>query len=104
MPGGGGWSFADTWQSGIYLVRIGSSARARGAVRRPTSIRPRAIWRESSRAICREQFTTGSRSGRPRPIAAPTGRHNHLNKDCLYVALGLLLTETLLAWRFGHRQ
>ena len=23
--GGGGWSFADTWQSGIYLVRIGSS-------------------------------------------------------------------------------
>ncbi len=25
--GGGRWSFADTWQSGIYLVRVGQHAR-----------------------------------------------------------------------------
>jgi hypothetical protein len=101
-PGGGGWSFADTWQSGVYQARIGSSPEREELYVANVDTSESDLARVEPGDLPK-QFTTG---GDPvaEAIAPPTGRQNHLNKDCLYGALGLLLTETLLAWRFGRRQ
>jgi hypothetical protein len=101
-PGGGGWSFADTWQSGIYQVRIGSSPEREELFVANVDTSESDLTRVEPGDLPR-QSPPGPEPGAEAP-AAPTGRQNHLNKDCLYGALGLLLTETLLAWRFGHRQ
>ncbi len=101
-PGGGGWSFADTWQSGVYLVRLGASPEREELFVANVDTTESDLSRIEPGDLPR-QFTTGADPVAD-AIAAPTGRHNHLNKNCLYAALGLLLTETLLAWRFGHRQ
>jgi hypothetical protein len=100
--GGGGWSFADTWQSGIYLVRLGSTPEREELFVANVDTSESDLSRIELGDLPRG-FSTGLEQAEG-AIAAPTGRPNHLNKNCLYLALGLLLTETLLAWRFGHRQ
>jgi Aerotolerance regulator N-terminal/von Willebrand factor type A domain len=100
--GGGRWSFADTWQAGTYLVRMGTSPA------REELFVANVDTAESDLAGV-EPSDLPSQFAPPRGAAidaasTPTTRHSHLNKNCLYLALGLLLSETLLAWRFGHRQ
>ncbi|HEY1785628.1 MAG TPA: BatA domain-containing protein [Pirellulales bacterium] len=100
--GSGGWSFADTWQSGVYQVRIGTSPAREELFVANVDTSESDLSRVEPGDLPK-QFTTGA-DPVAETIAAPTGRQNHLNKNCLYGALGLLLAETLLAWRFGHRQ
>ncbi len=100
--GGGGWSFADTWQSGIYLVRLGSTPEREELFVANVDTSESDLSRIELSDLPRG-FSTGLDPAEG-AIAAPTLRPNHLNKNFLYLALGLLLTETLLAWRFGHRQ
>ncbi|HTU24663.1 MAG TPA: BatA domain-containing protein, partial [Pirellulales bacterium] len=89
-----GWSFADTWQSGIYRVRLGPVGADEELFVANVDTAESDLARVEPGDLPRE-FTTGIDAA-TEEIAPPTGRQSHLNRDCLYVALGLLLTETLL--------
>ncbi len=99
---GGRWSFADTWQSGAYQVRIGASPAREELFVANVDTSESDLARVEP-AELPGQFTT-SLGVAAETAQTPAAQQSHLNKDCLYLAVGLLLTETLLAWRFGHRQ
>ena len=100
--GGGRWSLADTRQSGIYLVRVGQQVPSEELFAVNVDTAEGDLARIDP-ADLPSQFTAAAGAATDVEATA-SARHSHLNKDCLYLALGLLLTETLLAWRFGHRQ
>ncbi len=100
---GGRWSFADTWQSGMYLAKIGNP------VSREEMFAVNVDTAESNLARLEpddlpKQFTTTPHADLDDASTAAVSRHSNLNKILLYTVLGLVLAETLLAWRFGHQQ
>ena len=97
------WSFGDTMLSGIYAVEYGSP--------RPhdEDYAVNVDTAESNLArIDPEELPKGfvmhSQSGIDEPTNAEVGRRSDLHRMLLYGVLGLLFTETLLAWRFGNRR
>jgi hypothetical protein len=98
----------DTLSSGIYTVRVGSSA---GVERFAVNVDPvESDLRQLRPDRLRNDVWPGipwvyqsTWEGVEQPSAAPIVRAGHLHVDLLYAALALVLVETLLAWRFGHQ-
>ena len=99
---GNRWSYADTWQSGIY----------RADYARPSASRLFAVNVNTSESdlttIAPEELPQGvtvvpGLSGVDQRPAAELGSRSGSQRWFLYAALGLLLLETVLAWWFGYR-
>ena len=91
--GGGGWSFADTWQSGIYLVAGSARRLARRAVRRQRRHRRKRSGARRTDELP-PQFTTAiATSPKPTPRRHRQLGKADLHKICLYLVLGLLLSK-----------
>jgi hypothetical protein len=102
------WTHAETFMSGVYTAEFGPPIDRieRYAVNVDTA--------QSDLAHTAEEELRGTiwpgvpfelRRTWERPdaeAAAPVVRQSRIHLALLYVVLGLLLTETLLAWRFGH--
>ncbi len=95
------WSFGDTSQSGVYRVEIG--ARCRATKPTPsTSTRPKATWRRISPEELPREFSTHGRASADESGVPAIAQRSGLHKSLLYIVLGLLFVETILAWRFGR--
>jgi hypothetical protein len=103
-----GWSYDETYRSGIYTARLGPpvSRSQQFAVNVNTvesDLTPigedelqKDVWPDT--AFSYQTTLQNDDARRPGPIARP-GR---LHVELLYVVLGLLFAESFLAWRFGH--
>ncbi len=97
------WSFAPTWQSGIYRAEFPSAA----SDERLFAVNVNTIESDLSR-IAPDQLPEGVTV-----VATPSQTADHGAADLdvrsgqqmwlLYAALALLLLETVLAWWFGYR-
>jgi len=102
-------SFAETAGSGVYTVRLGRpiDENRRFAVNLDTAesdlaqVTPDELRSEVWPGVpLLHQTTWQDLDGRP--AAGPIARSARLHVGLLYVVLGLLFTETYLAWRFGY--
>jgi hypothetical protein len=100
---GASWSLADTSQSGLYALESSSAgapvelfavnvdpAESNLARVDPSELPPGLAMNKAASVDEPDE-----------PVAAGRGA---LSKLLLYAALGLLFTETCLAWRFGNRR
>jgi hypothetical protein len=100
------WSYADTMISGIYTAKFGQTAS------RGQSFAVNVDTRESDLTqlsledlksdVWPEILYQTTWQNLDAPTAGPMARQGRLHVAMLYAVLGLLFTETLLAWRFGH--
>lgn len=102
------WSYPDTWLSGIYTATLGPPFN------RSQSFAVNVDTRESDLAAVDVEDLKGNVwPGVPfqyqttwqqtdAQVAAPVVRSWRLPVLLLYTVLGLLVSETFLAWRFGH--
>ena len=102
------FDYADTMTSGIYTARFGPP------VSRTQSFAVNVDTVESDLTqLSEDELRNEVWPGIPfnlhtewqnldQPPVAAIARPSRLHVDMLYVVLGLLLLETLLAWRFGH--
>jgi hypothetical protein len=97
------WSFADTRTCGVYKVSLpeGVSRDEYFAVNLDTA--ESDLTRVAPEELPRE-FTTERRSNLDETNAEAVGRRGALHRGLLFAVLGLLLVETLMAWRFGALQ
>jgi hypothetical protein len=103
------WSCADTTQSGIYTARFGPPIERSQyfAVNVDTvesdlaQLDPDQLRKEVWAGIPFRYQTTWPSGDQP-SLGGPAGHGGRLPVAMLYVVLGLLLTETFLAWRFGR--
>ncbi len=105
-----GLEFADTGRSGFYIVQIGSPLNRREEF--AVNVDPKeSDLAQLTLEELRGDVWPGVRflhqttwQNAAQPIAASTlVRPAGLQVELLYLVLCLLLLETLLAWRFGHR-
>jgi hypothetical protein len=99
----GGWSYDETYRSGIYTARVGRPPS------RSWSFAVNVNTAESDLApIAVEELPFGIFSYQPTwqatdaRTAGPIARPGRLHVELLYAVLGLLFLESFLAWRFGH--
>jgi hypothetical protein len=98
------WSFADTWQSGIYRAAFGradSSAANLFAVN--VDANESDLAKISLRELPDGLTIVSGLNGPDRRLAAELESRAGQERLFLYVALGCLLLETVLAWWFGYR-
>ncbi|HKD35987.1 MAG TPA: hypothetical protein VKB78_04275, partial [Pirellulales bacterium] len=98
------WSYADTWQSGLYRADFGggdSSATNLFAVNVETN--ESDLAKISPGELPDGLTIVSGLSGSDRRLAAETGSRAGQERLFLYAALACLLLETLLAWWFGYR-
>lgn len=102
------WSCVDTTASGMYTVRVGSGSATGSSF----AVNVDTVESDLVRLSC-DELRSDVWPGIPfeyqttwqdlvRQPAASVGRQGWLPRALLYAALGLVLTETLLAWRAGH--
>lgn len=99
----GEWSFGDTWQAGIYRAEMPSSATSSRLY--AVNINPtESALRKIDPSLLPEQITVvpGLSADRQQP-AATLGIRSGEARLFLYIALFLLLFETIIAWWFGYR-
>ncbi len=103
------FSYGDTTTSGIYAARFGPpvSRTQNFAVNVDTV---ESDLRQVSQEELRKRVWPGVAFDHhiewrnlQRPVTAAIARPSPLDLEMLYVVLGLLFLETLLAWRFGHQ-
>ncbi|HEX3727728.1 MAG TPA: hypothetical protein VHV08_15845, partial [Pirellulales bacterium] len=95
------WSYADTSTSGVYHVELGPPVARRELFAVNVDTAESDLSRLEPEDLPKE-FTTHRRASLEEMDAGSTSHHGGLHKTLLYMALGLLLIETFLAWRFGH--
>ena len=100
---GGRWTFADTQWSGVYLARLGAPATQEEAFAVNVDTAESNLTRLDPDELPKP-FTTDHQTDFGGDASASVSRHSNLNRMLLYTVLGLVLAETLLAWRFGHQQ
>lgn len=113
-PGGGAWTYDDTRVSGIYRAQPGPlPARVQlFAVNLITtesdlSHVPRDQLQDEALHGARFDYQAQWPAGAGEPLGSLTpseGSAGELHPVLLYVAAGLLLLETILAWRLGNRR
>ncbi len=104
------WTFADTWQSGMYAVRTVApeaqemlfAVNIDIAESELVQIGVDRLREEVWPGVPFEYKTTWQEPERPKTVSL-RGGHGRLHIALLAGALGLLLLETLLAWRFGYQ-
>jgi hypothetical protein len=105
-----GVEFVDTGRNGFYAVQVGSPLNRRGTFAMNVDSKESDLAQLSPEELRDEVWpgvrflhqTTWQNAAQPIAAAAlaqPTGFQVQL----LYFVLGMMLLETLLAWRFGHR-
>ena len=97
------WSYADTWQSGIYRAEMPSAASQNRLF--AVNINPtESALEKIDPATLPEQLTVvPALEGPQQQPSAQLGIHSGQERLFLYLALTLLLLETVLAWWFGYR-
>jgi hypothetical protein len=110
-----GWTSGDTTLSGLYTARVGSATRSAGggderlfAVHVNTAESDlAAVGMEELRGETWAGVPFVDRTNWQDPGPQAVGSvlaASRLHIDLLYIVLGLLLVETVLAWRFGHHR
>ena len=103
-----GWTFPDTYRSGIYTVRNGLA----GSKSRSFAVNVNTVESDLA-AVSVEELQTDVWPGvafgyrttwqaADLHVAGAIARPGRLHVELLYLVLGLLFFETFLAWRFGH--
>ena len=96
------WSYADTWRSGVYRTEFGSTGDTRLFAVNVDS-RESDLAKISAAALPEQvAVVEGASSVEHRPLVE-LGARVEGQRWFLYAALGLLLSETVLAWWFGYR-
>ena len=102
------WSYNDTTRSGIYTATLGPP------ISRSQSFAVNVDTRQSDlEQLSQDDLRSDVWPGIPflyqttwqnldARAASPIARPGQLHVSLLYVVLGLVFTETFLAWRFGH--
>ncbi|HEV3415366.1 MAG TPA: hypothetical protein VG056_01070, partial [Pirellulales bacterium] len=99
---GNRWSYADTWQSGIYRADASTGGDGRlFAVNVDT--RESDLARISADELPEGLTVVPGWNGMDERPAVDLGSRTGQQRWFLYTALGLLLSETVLAWWFGYR-
>ena len=95
------WSFGDTSQSGVYRVEIGAPVSRDEAYAVNVNTAESDLARISPEELPRE-FSTHGRASADESGVPAIAQRSGLHKSLLYIVLGLLFVETILAWRFGR--
>lgn len=95
------WNYADTQQSGVYRAELGPPLERTESFAVNVDTSESDLTRAAPEELPRE-FQSRAQSGLDETAAPVLGARDGLHKTLLYCALGLLLTETFLAWRFGN--
>ena len=104
------WSYDDTRISGIYSAQIWPAASRSATFRRKSGNgRKRLDLVSSRRTAKRRPSRRGSRlpdrvASRQRAAGLPEASAGQLHVVLLYAVAGLLLLETVLAWRMGNNR
>jgi hypothetical protein len=94
------WTYADTNLSGVYTL-----SAAGGEAGQPFAVNVDTRESDLSRAEISElppEIVTSERSNLDDTTSAAVSRETGFHRWLLYGVLGLLLVESLLAWRFGN--
>jgi hypothetical protein len=96
------WSYADTWQSGIYRAELPSASQNRLYA---VNINPTesALEKIDPTQLPEQLTVVPALEGPHQQPATQLGVRNGQSQFFLYLALALLLVETALAWWFGYR-
>jgi hypothetical protein len=95
------WSYGDTRESGVYKIALGAPLSREELF----AVNVDTIESDLSRIEPEDLpkgFATHKRANLDDVDVAGVGHRSGLHKALLYLVLGLLLVETLMAWRFGH--
>ncbi|MEX2112712.1 MAG: hypothetical protein WD845_05970, partial [Pirellulales bacterium] len=95
------WSYADTSESGVYRVELGPPLAREEAFAVNVDTAESDLTRLASDELPRE-FATYRRDNLDEADAPTIGQRSGLHNMLLYGALGLLLCESFLAWRFAR--
>jgi hypothetical protein len=96
------WTYGDTQHSGLYRVELGAPISREELF----AVNVETAESDLSRLAPDElpsQFATQRNASLDDATAPSVSQRNALHRMLLYAALGLLLVETFLAWRFGHK-
>lgn len=95
------WSYADTQQSGVYRVELGAPVSRDEAFAVNVDTSESDLTKLPPEELPKE-FTAHKRANLDETDSPSISHRSGLHKSLLYVVLGLLFMEVLLAWRFGH--
>jgi hypothetical protein len=96
------WTYSDTWQSGIYRSAVpgGSDARLFAVNIDPNES---ALKKIDVSALPEQLTVVSAHETTPEQPSAALGVRTGQARQFLYLALALLISETVIAWWFGHR-
>jgi hypothetical protein len=97
------WSYADTWQSGIYRAEMPSSAGAKRFYAVNINPTESALTKIDPATLPEQLTVVPALEGPQQQPATQLGIRSGQSQLFLYLTLILLLLETVLAWWFGHR-
>jgi len=97
------WTYSETWQSGIYRAELPSAASQNRLY--AVNINPtESALQKIDPALLPEQLTVvPALEGPQQQPTTQLGSQSNEARLFLYLALGLLLLETVIAWWFGYR-
>ncbi|HEX4000914.1 MAG TPA: BatA domain-containing protein [Pirellulales bacterium] len=97
------WSYADTWQSGIYRAEVPAAA-SQGRLYAVNINPTESALVKIDPALLPEQLTVvPAVDGAQQQPTTQLGAQSNESRLFLYIALSLLLLETVVAWWFGYR-
>jgi len=97
------WSYADTWQSGIYRAEMPSAASQSRLYAVNINPTESALTKIDPTTLPEQLTVVPALEGPQQQPATQLGTRSTESQFFLYLALILLLVETLLAWWFGYR-
>jgi hypothetical protein len=97
------WSYADTWQSGIYRAEMPSAAGQNRLYAVNINPTESALERIDPATLPQQLTVVPALDGPQQQPTTQLGIRGGLDRFFLYMALTLLLLETVLAWWFGYR-
>jgi hypothetical protein len=95
------WTYTDTLQSGLYHVVLGAPLSRQESFSVNVDTSESDLSRVAVEDLPR-QFSARERMGLEQTDFANISYRGGFHKQLLYLALGLLLAETLVAWWYGH--
>jgi hypothetical protein len=97
------WSYADTWQSGIYRAEMPSAASQNRLYAVNINPTESALEKIDPATLPEQLMVVPALEGPQQQPSTQLGTHSGQERLFLYIALTLLLLETVLAWWFGYR-
>jgi hypothetical protein len=97
------WSFGDTWFSGIYEVEQPGGEAAAQLFAVNVDTRESDLAKLQLGELPDVVMALGQWDGADEPATAALAPQSEVHRPLLYLALGLLLLESCLAWYLGYR-